>query len=238
MVDALPLLQPAECALLLEQAGRAFGVGSTDSQILPNNTVALARTATAFELPIVVSTSAAKVYSAPLMPAIHAALPDVTVIERRTLALWGADYYAVGKLFDMLQVWAEMAGDLRTHAIPQCNRQPPAARLSRGLDRVNTVFSIPPSLRWSAPAQRPGPPAGAAQKRADPPMAIATVGQGEMLNPISHTRLFRARRRGLPMPVIGGPLSDTEIAAISNYVIGHVGGKTVSVTAADVKSAR
>jgi pimeloyl-ACP methyl ester carboxylesterase len=41
-----------------------------------------------------------------------------------TLALWGADYYAVGKLFDMLQVWAEMAGDLRTHAIPQCGHLP------------------------------------------------------------------------------------------------------------------
>jgi haloacetate dehalogenase len=41
-----------------------------------------------------------------------------------TLALWGADYHAVGKLFDMLQVWAEMAGDLRTHAIPQCGHLP------------------------------------------------------------------------------------------------------------------
>src|SRR3984957_7193163 len=41
-----------------------------------------------------------------------------------TLALWGADYYAVGKLFDMPQVWAEMAGDLRTHAIPQCGHLP------------------------------------------------------------------------------------------------------------------
>ena len=28
-----------------------------------------------------------------------------------TLALWGADYYAVGKMFDMPQVWAEMAGE-------------------------------------------------------------------------------------------------------------------------------
>jgi nicotinamidase-related amidase len=90
MVDALPQLQPAECALLLigQQAGLAFGVGSTDCQILLNDTVALARTATAFELPIVVSTSAAKVYSAPKMPAIHAVLPDVTVIERRSMNLW------------------------------------------------------------------------------------------------------------------------------------------------------
>ena len=63
MVNLLPLLQPAECGLLLvdPQAGLAFGVCSTHRQILLNNTVALARAATAFELPIVVSTSAAKV---------------------------------------------------------------------------------------------------------------------------------------------------------------------------------
>ena len=92
MVDALPLLQPAECALLLvdQQAGLAFGAGSTDRQILLNNTVALARAATAFEHSIVVSTSAANVYSAPLMPAIHAVLPAVTAIERRNMNLWEA----------------------------------------------------------------------------------------------------------------------------------------------------
>ena len=42
----------------------------------------------------------------------------------------------------------------------------------------------------------------------------------------------------IAMPGFAGSLSDTEIAAISNYVIGHFGGKTGSVTAADVKSAR
>jgi hypothetical protein len=92
MVDVLPLLQPAECALLLvdRQAGPAFGAASTDRQILFNHTVALARTASAFELPIVVSTSAANVYSGPLMPAIHGVLPGVSVIERRSMNLWEA----------------------------------------------------------------------------------------------------------------------------------------------------
>jgi mono/diheme cytochrome c family protein len=42
----------------------------------------------------------------------------------------------------------------------------------------------------------------------------------------------------IAMPGFAGSLSDTEIAAISNYVIGHFSGKTGSVTAADVKSAR
>lgn len=41
-----------------------------------------------------------------------------------TLSLWGADFGAVGKLFDMEAVWREMAGDLRVAAIPQCGHLP------------------------------------------------------------------------------------------------------------------
>lgn len=46
MSDTLPLLTPAECALLLidQQAGLAFGIGSVDRQVLLNNTIAMART--------------------------------------------------------------------------------------------------------------------------------------------------------------------------------------------------
>ena len=90
MTDPIPLLKPDECALLLIdlQAGLAFGVESIDRQVLLNNTVALARTAGVFGVPIVVSTSATKVYSGPLMPAIQAALPGVAAIERRNMNLW------------------------------------------------------------------------------------------------------------------------------------------------------
>jgi haloacetate dehalogenase len=45
-----------------------------------------------------------------------------------TLSLWGADFYAVGKMFDMAKVWAEMAVDLRTYAVPQCGHMPPEER--------------------------------------------------------------------------------------------------------------
>lgn len=90
MTDTIPLLKPDECALLLidHQAGLAFGVESIDRQVLLNNTVALARTAGVFGVPIIVSTSATKVYSGPLMPAIHAVLPGVAVIERHNMNLW------------------------------------------------------------------------------------------------------------------------------------------------------
>lgn len=90
MTTLLPLLQPDNCALLLvdQQAGLAFGVGSMDRQTLLNNTVALARTAGVFKLPVVASTSATKVYSGPLMPAVHAALPDIAVLDRRNMNAW------------------------------------------------------------------------------------------------------------------------------------------------------
>jgi nicotinamidase-related amidase len=90
MSDIHTLLTPSECTLVMvdQQAGLAFGVGSIDRQVLLNNAIALARTAAAFALPVVVSTSASKVYSGPLMPAIHAVLPNAQVIERRNMNLW------------------------------------------------------------------------------------------------------------------------------------------------------
>lgn len=92
-MSAIPLLVPAMPAVLLidQQAGLAFGVGSTDRQVLLSNMAALAKTAKAFSLPVVVSTSASKVYSGPVMPAIHAILPDVAAIERRNMNAWEDD---------------------------------------------------------------------------------------------------------------------------------------------------
>jgi nicotinamidase-related amidase len=90
MSSLVPLLQPAEATLILvdHQAGLAFGVSSIDRQVLVNNVVALAKTATNFQVPVVASTSASKVYSGPLLPAVQAALPGVQSIERRNMNLW------------------------------------------------------------------------------------------------------------------------------------------------------
>jgi nicotinamidase-related amidase len=87
------LLQPGQCALLLidQQAGLAFGVSSLDRQTLLNNTAALTQTAVVFGVPVIASTSASKVYSGPLMPLIHAALPDVPIIERHSMNVWEDD---------------------------------------------------------------------------------------------------------------------------------------------------
>jgi nicotinamidase-related amidase len=93
MNSPAPFLEPAQCALLLidQQAGLAFGVGSSDRQVLLNNTIALARTAVVFDLPVVASTSASKVYSGPLMPPIQAVLPGVMALERRNMNVWEDD---------------------------------------------------------------------------------------------------------------------------------------------------
>lgn len=90
---ATHLLEPKDCAVLFadQQAGLAFGVGSVDRQVLLNNVIALAKTAMAFSLPVIASTSATKVYSGPLMPAIGAVLPRVVPIDRRSMNVWEDD---------------------------------------------------------------------------------------------------------------------------------------------------
>jgi nicotinamidase-related amidase len=91
--DITSLLQPPDCALLLidHQAGLAFAVESIDRQTLLNNAAALARTAVVFGLPVIASTSATKVYSGPLMPAIRNVIPDVQVIDRKGMNVWDSD---------------------------------------------------------------------------------------------------------------------------------------------------
>jgi nicotinamidase-related amidase len=90
MAGADQLLKPQECMLLLIdfQAGLAFGVESIGRQTVLNNAVALAGTAIAFSIPVVVSTSASRVYSGSLLPALQVALPSTVSIERRSMNVW------------------------------------------------------------------------------------------------------------------------------------------------------
>jgi nicotinamidase-related amidase len=87
------LIQPSECMLLFVdmQAGLGFGTESISRQVLLNNAVALARTAAAFSVPVVATTSASKVYSGPLFPQIQAVLPDLKAMERRSMNAWEDD---------------------------------------------------------------------------------------------------------------------------------------------------
>ncbi|HEY2472627.1 MAG TPA: isochorismatase family protein [Terracidiphilus sp.] len=93
MIGSDTLLKPEECAMLLVdfQAGLAFGVESMARQTILNNAVALARTAAAFQVPVVISTSASRVYSGSLLPALQEALPAVKPIERKSMNVWEDD---------------------------------------------------------------------------------------------------------------------------------------------------
>src|SRR5215468_5949129 len=87
------LMKPEECVMLLVdfQAGLGFGVESTSRQVVLNNAVALARTAVAFTVPVIASTSASRVYSGPLLPPLQDALPAVKAIERKNMNVWEDD---------------------------------------------------------------------------------------------------------------------------------------------------
>jgi nicotinamidase-related amidase len=73
------------------QAGLGFGAESISRQVLLNNAVALTRTAAAFNVPVIATTSASKVYSGPLFPQVQAVLPDLKAMERRSMNAWEDD---------------------------------------------------------------------------------------------------------------------------------------------------
>jgi nicotinamidase-related amidase len=93
MTGSESLLKPGDCAMLLVdfQAGLAFGVESIARQVVLNNAVALARTAVAFNVPVIASTSASRVYSGPLIPSLQEVLPLVKPVERKSMNVWEDD---------------------------------------------------------------------------------------------------------------------------------------------------
>jgi nicotinamidase-related amidase len=93
MAERQRLMQPGECAIVLVdfQAGLAFGVESTPRQTLLDNAIALARTAQVFGVPLVLSTSASRVYSGPVLPGLQKVLPNVVAIERKNMNAWEDD---------------------------------------------------------------------------------------------------------------------------------------------------
>ena len=90
MDSSQSLLVPGACSVLLVdlQAGLGFAIESAGRQTLINNATALARTAAAFGVPVIATTSASKVYSGPLLPQIQSVLPDLKAIERRNMNAW------------------------------------------------------------------------------------------------------------------------------------------------------
>ena len=80
------LLTPGEsvAALIDYQPQMFFGVGSHDRYAVLNNAVTLAKATQLFNVPVVLSTGAAKSFSGDLQPEIQALFPDQDpIIARR-----------------------------------------------------------------------------------------------------------------------------------------------------------
>ena len=84
------LLTPENCvvALIDHQPQMLFGVSNFDRQGIINNTVALAKAAKVFEVPVVLTTVETKSFSGNLWPQIKAVFPKQVPIERSSMNSW------------------------------------------------------------------------------------------------------------------------------------------------------
>src|SRR5882724_2919802 len=91
------LLTPGESvvALIDYQPQMFFGVGSHERHMVLNNAVALAKAAKLFDVPVILTTIAAKSFSGDLLPEIQALFPDQAPIDRTTMNSWeDKNFYA------------------------------------------------------------------------------------------------------------------------------------------------
>ncbi|KRF42227.1 hydrolase [Paenibacillus sp. Soil787] len=88
--DKTDLLTADNSAIILidHQPQMLFGVQSADRQTVINNTVGLAKTAKAFNAPIILTTVAANSFSGPLHPQIQEVFPDQKPIDRTNMNSW------------------------------------------------------------------------------------------------------------------------------------------------------
>jgi nicotinamidase-related amidase len=84
------LLTPDNCVFTLidHQPQMLFGVANFDRQTIINNTVALAKAAKVFEVPVILSTVETKTFSGNLWPQLTAIYPDQKPIERTSMNAW------------------------------------------------------------------------------------------------------------------------------------------------------
>lgn len=84
------LLSPDETVMLLidHQPETAFAVRSISTVELINNVTGLAKAATVFGIPVVLTTVAAKTVAGPVFPTVQAVFPDLEPIDRSTTNAW------------------------------------------------------------------------------------------------------------------------------------------------------
>ncbi|MFJ5679102.1 hydrolase [Streptomyces sp. NPDC093097] len=87
---AAQLLTPHDSVVVLvdHQPQMFFGTTSTDRGEIINATVALAKSAKVFGVPVVLTTVASKTFSGPLLPPLAEQFPDQQPIDRTTMNCW------------------------------------------------------------------------------------------------------------------------------------------------------
>ena len=84
------LLTPDNCVVTLidHQPQMLFGVSNFDRQSIINSTVAFAKAARVFSVPVVLSTVETKSFSGNLWPQVQAVFPAHAIIERSSMNSW------------------------------------------------------------------------------------------------------------------------------------------------------
>jgi nicotinamidase-related amidase len=90
MSTKLELLTPTNCQVIFidHQPQMAFGVQSIDRQVLKNNTVALAKAAKVFNIPVTITTVETDSFSGHTYPELLAVFPDLPLLERTSMNSW------------------------------------------------------------------------------------------------------------------------------------------------------
>jgi nicotinamidase-related amidase len=89
-VPAQSLVTPDDCVVMLidHQPQMFFGTSSSDRSAIINAAVALAKSANAFNVPVILTTVMAKTFSGPLLPPLAEVFPDVDPIDRTNMNAW------------------------------------------------------------------------------------------------------------------------------------------------------
>jgi nicotinamidase-related amidase len=84
------LLTPDNCviALIDYQPQMMFGTANFDRQSIINNTIALAKAARVFDVPVVLTAVETKSFSGNFFPQIRAVFPDHALVERSSMNSW------------------------------------------------------------------------------------------------------------------------------------------------------
>ena len=90
MSTKLELLTPTNCQVIFidHQPQMAFGVQSIDRQVLKNNTVALAKAAKVFKIPVTITTVETESFSGHTYPELLAVFPEAPLLERTSMNSW------------------------------------------------------------------------------------------------------------------------------------------------------